>query len=67
MLQRKICTTIFYFITTNVSQSFKENNETNVERLNNYLKLLELPSEKHSFSDFMSCNFENHTFLKTNN
>ena len=45
----------------NVSLSFQENseNETNVERQNNSLELLNVATEKHSFSDFMSCNFEN--------
>ena len=52
----------------NVSLSFEENreNETNLERLNNNLELLDVTSEKHCFSDFMSSNFENHIFLKTN-
>ena len=50
----------------NVSLSFEENseNEANVERLNNNLELLDVISEKHSFSDFMPCNFENHTFVE---
>ena len=53
----------------NASLSFEENseNETNVERPNNNLELLDVSSgKKLSFSYFMSCNFENHTFLKTN-
>ena len=51
-----------------VSLSFEENseNETNVERPNNNLELLDVTSEKLSFSDFMPCNFENHTFFKNN-
>ena len=49
-----------------VSLSFEENskNETNVERQNNNLELLDVTSEKLSFSDFMPCNFENHTFFE---
>ena len=49
----------------NVSLPFEENseNETNVERLNNNLELLDVISEKLSFSDFMPYNFENHTFF----
>ena len=49
----------------NVSLSFEKHgeNKTNVERLNNILELLDVTF--FSFSDFMSCNFENHTFLKT--
>ena len=49
----------------NVSLSFEENsvNEATVEGLNNHLELLDVTSEKLSFSDFMSCNFENHTFF----
>ena len=52
-----------YSIMANVSLSFEENseNETNVERLNNNLELLDVTSEIHCFSDFMACNFENHT------
>ena len=48
-----------------VSLSFEENseNETNVERQNNNLELLDVTSEKLSFSDFMPCNSENHTFF----
>ena len=55
-----------YFIMANVSLSFKENseNETNVERLKNNFELLGVTSEKLSFSDFMSCNVENHNFLR---
>ena len=51
-----------------VSLTFEENseNETNVERQNNNLELLDVTSEKLSFSDFMPCNSENHTFLKNN-
>ena len=49
-----ICTTFLYLITANVSQSFEENseNETNVERLNNNLKLLDVTSEKLFFFRF---------------
>ena len=52
----------------NVSLSFEENseNESNVEILNNNLELLDVISEKLSFSNLMSCNFENHAFLKKN-
>ena len=48
-----------------VSLSFEENseNETIVERQNNKLELLDVTSEKHSSSDFMPSNYENHTFL----
>ena len=51
-----------------VSLSFEKNseNETNVERLKNNVELLDVTSEKHSFSDFMSCNFENKNQSKTN-
>ena len=44
----------------NVSLSFEENSEseTNVERLNNNLELLDVTSEKLIISNFMSCNFE---------
>ena len=50
----------------NVSLSFEENseNEADVERLNNNLELLDVISEKLSFSDFMPCIFENHTFFE---
>ena len=50
----------------NVSLSFEENseNEANVQRPNNNLELLDVTSVKHSFSYFMSCNFENHTFFE---
>ena len=51
----------------NVSLSFEENseNETNVEKLNNNSELLDVISEKLSFSDFMPSNFENLFFLRT--
>ena len=50
----------------NVSLSFEENieNEANVERLRNNLELLDVTSEKLSFSDLMPSNFENHTFFE---
>ena len=49
-----------------VSLSFEENseNDTNVERQNNNLELLDVTSEKLSFSDFMPSNSENHTFFE---
>ena len=49
-----------------VSLSFEENseNEANVERQNNNLELLDVTSEKLSFSDFIPCNSENHTFFE---
>ena len=49
-----------------VSLSFEENSEkeTNVEIQNNNLELLDATSEKISFSDFMPCNSENHTFFE---
>ena len=55
-----------FFIMANVSLSLEENieDETNVERLNNNLELLDVASEKLSFSNFMSCNFENHTYFE---
>ena len=67
-LKINIWTTFLYFIMASVSLSFEENseNETNVERQNNNLELLDVTSEKLSFSDFMPCNSENHTFLKNN-
>ena len=48
----------------NVGLSFEENseNETNVERLSNNSEFLDVISEKLSYSDFMPCNFVNHTF-----
>ena len=50
----------------NVSLSSEENseNKTNVERLRNNLELLDVASEKLSFSDIMSCSFESHTFFE---
>ena len=62
-----ICTTFLYFTMDNVSLSFKENseNETNVERISNNLKWLDVASVRPSFSDFMPCNIGNQTFLKT--
>ena len=55
-----------HFIMAIVSLSFEENSENaaNAERLNNNLELLNVATEKHSFSNFMSCNFENHTFFE---
>ena len=51
-----------------VSLSFDENSEnvTNVERQNNKLELLDVTTEKHSSSDFMPSNSENHIFWQNN-
>ena len=58
-----------YFIMNNISLSSEESNENeiNVERLNEHLDLFDVTSEKLIFSYFMSCNYENQTFLTTIN
>ena len=50
----------------NVGLSFEEysEDETNVERLNNNLELLDVTTQIHSYSDFMSCNFETQNFFE---
>ena len=55
-----------YLIIDYLSPSFEENseNETNLDRLNNNLELLNLTSKYHSFSDSMSCTIDNYTFLE---
>ena len=60
-----IWTTFLYFIMANESLSFEENseNEMNIDRLSNNYELLDATSDKISFSDLSSCNFENHTFF----
>ena len=63
---RSVYGQILYFIMANASLSFEENseNEANVERQYNNLELLDVTSEKLSFSHLMSCNFENNTFFE---
>ena len=45
---------------------FEENseNEINAQRLSNYLEMLDVTSEKHSFSNFMCRSLENHTLFE---
>ena len=57
MLLRKIniCTTLLYFTMDNASISFEENSEseTNVDRPNNDLEMLDVTSDKLSLSDIV--------------